>query len=510
MNIVVIGAGAAGLTAGAALAKAGHKVTVVDHNQRPGGVLSGWDQKGFTWDLGQLLVEGFGKDEPIGEILDTLGIYDQVKTIRDDRRYVFPDFSIDKPQEYGGLTWRMKYLKNIFPEDSNGLDSYWKDFRRFSRLMTIVRKLDHTSGLSKWWWQIQLYASLLPFISRQKWSAEKLMDSYFSSKKLQAVFISILADFFTPPSQFMGLGVFALNAETSFDSRVEKSLGKNCDQIYMYSLLGGTRTLVDALVGCIQQHGGDLKLGTDVTGIEVYIGRVSNVVTDQGESIPADIVVASGAAKETFFNLVGKNQLEAEFIKEVDDLPLMDSVFMVHLALDYNPSVHTGGVCTYYYGTYDIEGGIMEAKQRVYHQGKQGFVVHLPSHHSPEMAPDGFQSMTVYTICPDSLADGDWETQKEKFADQLIRYAEEHIPDLSSHIVDRVTLSPPEFREITHCSHHAFGGLAPVMGKSGIKHKTPIQGLWFVGQQSEGGGGLANVIPNAYKTALEINKTLAE
>jgi phytoene desaturase len=508
MKIVVIGAGAAGLTSAAALAKAGHEVTVVDHNQNPGGVLSGFDKNGFTWDLGQLLVEGFDRDEPIGEILESLDIFEQIKTIRDDRRYVFPDFSVDKPQEYGGLTWRMNYLKNIFPEDSNGLDRYWKDFKRFTHLMTIVRKLNHASGSSKWWWQLQLYASLLPFISRQKWNAEKLMDSYFSSKKLQAVFISILADFFTPPSQFMGLGVFALNAETSFDCRVEKTIDRNTDQIYLYSLLGGTRTLVNALVGSIQQNGGVMKLGNDVTEIKTDGNRVSGVVTNTGEIIPADIVVASGAAKETFFNLVGKNHLEADFIKEVDDLPLMDSVFMVHLALDYDPTVHTGGVCTYYYGTYDIEGSIVEAKQHVYHQGKQGFVVHVPTYQSPQMAPDGFHSMTVYTICPDSLAKGDWLSQKEQFADQMIRYAEEHIPDLSSHIVGREIFSPVEFREITHSGHHAFGGLAPVMGKGGIKHRTPIDGLWFVGQQSEGGGGLANVIPNAYKTALEINKTL--
>ena len=28
-----------------------------------------------------------------------------------------------------------------------------------------------------------------------------------------------------------------------------------------------------------------------------------------------------------------------------------------------------------------------------------------------------------------------------------------------------------------------------------------IEGLWFVGQQSEGGGGLGAVIPQAYRTA---------
>jgi phytoene dehydrogenase-like protein len=42
------------------------------------------------------------------------------------------------------------------------------------------------------------------------------------------------------------------------------------------------------------------------------------------------------------------------------------------------------------------------------------------------------------------------------------------------------------------------------MGKSGAPHETPIEGLWFVGQQSESGGGLPNVIPAAYRTAKAI------
>ncbi len=507
MKIVVIGAGAAGLTAGAALAKAGHEVTIVDHNEHPGGVLSGWEKNGFRWDLGQLLFEGLGKDEPTGEILDALGIFDEIKTIRDDRRYVFPDFSIDKPQAYGGLTWRMQFLKDIFPEDASGLDRYWKDYRRFTHLMTTVRQLDHASGLKLRWLRLQLLFSLLPFISRQKWSAQRLMESYFKSEKLQAVFISILADFFTPPSQFMGLGVFSLNPEPSFDCRLEKKVGRNSDQLYFYSLLGGTLSLVNPLVNCIQKHGGFLRMQTDIVKVQVENGKVSGVVTAAGEIIAADVVVASGPASETFLKIVGEDQLTPDFINAVKELPLMDSVFMVHLALDYDPALYTGGVCTYYYRTYDIETGIQEARQQVYHQGKHGFVIHLPTNHSPEMAPQGFHSMTIYTICPDKLAEGDWKSQKDQFANQLIAYAEEHIPQLSAHIVSREIISPPEFRELTHSSHHAFGGVAPIMGKQGIAHQTPINGLWFIGQQSEGGGGLGAVMTNAYKTALRINKT---
>jgi phytoene dehydrogenase-like protein len=187
-------------------------------------------------------------------------------------------------------------------------------------------------------------------------------------------------------------------------------------------------------------------------------------------------------------------------------MPVMDSVFMIHLGLDFDPSPHLHGVCTYFYKTYDFEKGIEEAKNGIYHEGRDGLVVHVPSLHSPEMAPPGHHAMTIYTICPDRLKDGSWSERKDEFADRLVEYTEQHIPNLRSHIRFRVILTPEDFRSRTRADHHAFGGLAPMVGKSGIPHKTPINGLWFVGQQSESGGGIINVLPAAYKTAKRLEK----
>jgi phytoene dehydrogenase-like protein len=182
----------------------------------------------------------------------------------------------------------------------------------------------------------------------------------------------------------------------------------------------------------------------------------------------------------------------------------MDSVFMVHLGLDFDPSPHVHGTVTYYYGTYDIEGGVEKARAGNYHEGKDGFVVHVPTLHTPGMAPAGHHAMTIYTICPDRLKDGDWATQKEEFADKLVAYAEKYIPGLKEHTQVRAILTPEDFRKRTHVDHHAFGGLAPIMNTPRVPHQTPVQGLWFVGAQSESGGGINNVMPAAYKVATKI------
>ena len=69
MKVAIIGSGMSGLIAGATLAQAGHEVSVFEQFERAGGVTASLEKDGFQWDLGQLVVEGFGPDEPVGSIL---------------------------------------------------------------------------------------------------------------------------------------------------------------------------------------------------------------------------------------------------------------------------------------------------------------------------------------------------------------------------------------------------------------------------------------------------------
>ncbi len=398
----------------------------------------------------------------------------------------------------------MERLKELFPQEAQGLDRYWQDYLRFTRLMTIGRKMESATGFERLRLQARLYSTLLPFLPKLNWSAQKLLDSYFTSEKLKCVFISILADFFTPPSQFQGLGVFQINPEASFDCRMPAELEQGTQQLFHYSILGGTRALAWALAEKVQDCGGRIFTNCAVCRIVVVDGKVTGVEDRDGNRFPADAVVASGSAKETFLNLVGAEFLPIEFTNRVHDLPLMESVFMVHLGIDFDPAPFLHGPVTYFYKTYDIEGGIAEAKQGIYHEGREGFVVHVPTLHSPEMAPAGQHAMTIYTICPDKLKEGSWKERRLELADRLLEYAEQHIPGLKQHTLVRVILTPEDFRSRTFSDHHAFGGLAPLQNARRIPHKTPVDGLWFVGAQSESGGGVNAVMLGAYKTVQRI------
>jgi phytoene dehydrogenase-like protein len=131
-------------------------------------------------------------------------------------------------------------------------------------------------------------------------------------------------------------------------------------------------------------------------------------------------------------------------------------------------------------------------------------LIYIPSRHSPDLAPPGCHAVTVYTVAPDQLREGSWELHGERLADQLLAEAERVLPGLRAHARVRVVLTPADFRRRVNQQHHSFGGTPPVIGNQSPHHRTPIEGLWFIGSQSESGGGVARVMVGGQKAALQM------
>ncbi|MDW8103195.1 MAG: NAD(P)/FAD-dependent oxidoreductase [Anaerolineae bacterium] len=504
MKAIIIGSGMSGLTAAAYLARAGHQVIIYEQYEEIGGVTATLRRDGFGWDLGPLLLEGFGPGEPAGEILAELGLDAQVRTMQEDRGAVFPNFSFWKPAEYAGPYWRREYLKRIFPEEEEGLDRYYRFYDQIMDLMALARRAERAKGL-----QVPLLKAWMLLLFRRVrrmagWNAEQLMSYFFRRPELRAVYTAILADFVVRPSQFPALAIPVVNSEIAFDKRIPLRISRAGPRLSFRYILGGCGRLVEAMADLIRSCGGQIWTNAPVTRILLENGRAAGVALVDGHREQADIVIASGGARETFFGLVGRQHLPAEFAARVEDLPLEESVFMVHLGIDFDPTPYQPAALCYYYNTYDVEGAIGRCQRGEYHEGRDGFVIYIPSMHSPELAPPGHHAVTIYTIAPNWLNKGTWTDRREELAEKLIAEAERFIPGLRTHARIRVILTPEDFRRRTYQEHHSFGGCAPVMGKEGIPHRTPIPGLWFIGSQSQSGGGVANVMLGARKTVQMI------
>ena len=506
MKVVIIGSGISGLTAALYMLQDGHQVVVLEQYQTPGGVTAAIRRDGYTWEQGQMLVEGFGPGEVVGTILSELGIFDQIQTVRDDRAYSFPDFEICRPDQYAGPAWRIEHLKQIFPAESGNLDRYHRFYGRIMKLRALAFSAERSRGLSAILSKLRLYAALLPLWSKRNWSAERMADHLFDDDKLKAVFLALLADFVVRPSQFQGLGIPAINPESAFERRLDLT-AEGIPQPSYRNIVGGCDALVSVMVREIEAQGGRISCSAEVERIRIERNRATGVELADGKVEPADLVIASGGAREVFLGLVGKSSLPDEFVQKIEDVPLMESVFMVHLGIDFDPLQYQKNPVCYYYRTYDIEKGVEEVQSGRYSEGDDGFLIYIPSVNSPEMAPEGHHAVTVYTIAPDTLADGSWAEKSEEYAEKLLDHAERIMPGLKSAAGPRIIVTPDDFKKRIRSNHHSFGGAAPVMGRPGAPYRAPVDGLWFVGAQSQSGAGVNNVMHGVWQAVTEIRKS---
>ncbi|MBS1975514.1 MAG: NAD(P)/FAD-dependent oxidoreductase, partial [Bacteroidetes bacterium] len=72
-DVVVIGAGVGGLTAGALLSKAGLSVCVLEKEPHPGGYLAGFRRKDFRFDTAVHWLNQCRKNGMVFKIFDILG-----------------------------------------------------------------------------------------------------------------------------------------------------------------------------------------------------------------------------------------------------------------------------------------------------------------------------------------------------------------------------------------------------------------------------------------------------
>lgn len=489
MKVIIIGAGLAGLTYGALAAKDGHEVVIYEKNSVPGGVVALCEHNGYKFEQGPLLIGDMLEGEPVYELLKSLDI--SLPTIRADRDISFPDFRLIRPDNYQGPYWRRDYLASIFPEEKEGLDKYYKfydDVMHIRYLSTLPSNLIN---------KLRLAFNFLKIKKYSKMNADELTKHFFKSEKIRLVYTGILADFCADPAEVIGLSTVFTNFETAFDERIP--LNKNNKKYYpgFCYIEGGVQKMPEALADYITSHNGKIIYNTIVDKVLIENQKVKGVRLNDSTEVYGDIVIGCGSAKDFFKNQVGHEYLNEEYIKVLNEYKNMEGVFMLHLGVDMDPMQYLRSSLIYCYGMYDLHEATMKLRSGIYHEGDDGFLIFVPSHHAKDFAPAGHHCITLYTVAPDTLKDSSWKEKKEEYAAKLIKLAEAHIPELSKHIKEMKIMTPVEYRHLTHMSKSSFGGNVPIWNQKTPTHFTPIENLLFLGQQSENGGGMGAVILGA-------------
>ncbi|MDB5000986.1 MAG: phytoene dehydrogenase, partial [Mucilaginibacter sp.] len=286
-HIVVIGAGFSGLASACVLAKEGHKVTILEKNDQPGGRARVWEKDGFKFDMGpswywmpdvfENFFALFGKKP--------LDFYELKRLDPGYRVYYGKNDLLDVPASMGELE---KLFESIEPGSSAGLRKFLEQaaYKYKVGMGEYVFRPSHSItefidfNLIRKSMSMQLLTSMSSHVRK-----------YFKNPKL----IKLL-EF---PVLFLGATPKDTPAMYSMMNYADLALGT-------WYPMGGMNEIVKTIVSIAESYGVDIRLNTEVTKIDVVNGQANTIQTTQG-AFNANFVIASADYEHTDQSLLEKS-----------------------------------------------------------------------------------------------------------------------------------------------------------------------------------------------------------
>lgn len=486
-DVIIIGAGMGGLTAGALLAKDGLKTLVIEKHSMPGGYATSFKRKDFCFDSVLDAISGCHEGGWIWQALKRLKIEKEIQFTRLDpvRTDSFPDFKFDVKKD---LNLFIADLQRLSPKNAKGI----------AELFTIMKEIHHavmTLPADVVWKDPRIAKKYPLFYKCKDKTFNVLLDEYVQDEKARAILCDRSAFMGLPPSQVSAIGMATMII----------TYGMNGG----YRVKGLTQRLPDALAESIKKNGGSLLFNSTVNKIIVKDKKAVGIATEDGRTFYAKKIISNISAKKTFLKLVGREHLQNEFADKIEGMRPSVSFFIVYLGIDIDLKkmglTHSIGS----YPSFDIEGTFSDINRDIC-SNKASLEIIIYTLTNPDMAPKGCHSLILMTKAGYDY-EKDWKGRKEKEAEGLIKMAERAIPNLSRHIIIQDSATPLTLERYTGNDKGAAFGWAQGVDQVGLNRpqiETPMENLYLTGHWTIPGGGIESVVASGILVERKIIKEM--
>jgi len=507
-DVIVIGAGVNGLVAGAALAKQKLSVAILDQQAVVGGAATtaelapGYRVPAFTHALGPVhsdVIRGLGLDRAGLEFLTPNAALTAFSA--DGRALVF--------HRDGVLT-----AAAIHPF-SAGDAGRWMEFKgTIRRVSGLIARLDRhappsmdAGGQRDWWHLLALGNHARTLGSRHlaqlaRWlpmSVADLTGEWFDSDVVRAA-LAAHAIFGNPAGpRSAGTGGMLIHRIAADPMLAGSGV----------TVRGGPGALAAALGERASQLGATVRTGARVARIATADGRVTGVLLENGDMLPARAVVAATSPQHALLNLLPPTDLPPTFLHRVRHIRSRGVTAKVNFALDVLPPFTAlAGDAVPLAGRLLIAPDL-DYLERAFDATKYGAMserpwleIAIPSITDASLAPAGGHVMSIHVhFAPRHLRGTTWADARAALAASVLRVLEPHVPSLSRHIVARDVLTPEDMEQrLGMWGGHIFHGEStldqmwaarPLLGWA--EYRTPVAGLYLASAGTHPGGGLTGL-----------------
>jgi prolycopene isomerase len=491
-DVIVIGAGMAGLMSAAYLARGGAKVCVLESNHQSGGLMAGIRRKGFYFDAGD---QSFEQGNIVFPILKQLGIYDDLHFLRAWYRLKTPniDVQITGPEDLP------RAFAEAFPGQAAATYQFFGELHRdLDHLRPLLRD-DHNpilhDGLGSW-------AASARLVYRVATNAPRLWRLLHTRGSSRA------AEYYDPGSQVFDF--FQRMGYRNMSLFVWLGFMHSWWNDYWYPV-GGLQAMFQRLERYVLDQGGQIFYKRPVVRVLTQGDkrlRATGVETAKGDEIRAGYVIHTGDMKALYkYMLPDSPALESVRARVVAG-SLSEALTSVYLGIDVPPQTLRDCLQThhtFYFRHYDIHDP-HEIEGSDLH-GRAWVEISAPSidPENSQLAPPGQSAVVLQTMVRAAWYNR-WQTAgkrdkqayralKREVAQQMIRTLGHLIPGVEDRIVFTDVGSALSASRFTHNSAGATAGWtfdphsSPLRNRM-ISIRTPVEGLLTAGHYAIWPGGV--------------------
>ena len=480
-RIAVIGSGFGGLALAVRLQSAGHKVTLYEARDKPGGRAYVYEENGFVFDAGPTVVTDPTCLEELFALSGRrLADYVELMPVTPFYRLHWEDgTTFDYSNDAARLDAEIAKLS---PADVDG-------YRRFLTYSEGVfregyEKLGHVAFLD-----FKSMIAAAPQLMRYEAfrSVYAMVSRYIREPKLREAF-----SFHT---LLVGGNPFRTSAIYALIHALEKKWG-------VWFPRGGTHALVRGLVRLFEDLGGRVMFDCPVTRIETAANRAAAIHAG-GVREAFDAVASNGDIVHTYADLLDHAR-GAQGARALKRKRFSPSLFVIYFGVNKTfPDVPHHNIM--------FGPRYRDLLRDIYNNGKVAddfsLYLHHPTASDPALAPAGKSSFYVLSPVPHlGKFGGDWGKLAPIYADRILSYLDRQLmPGLVDHLAVKRWFTPADFQSVLNAHVGSAFSLEPVLWQSAffrVHNRDDVIGnLYFVGAGTHPGAGIPGVVGSAKATA---------